>query len=103
MKPNSKKRLIISLIGDDIINTCLVNRLNKAGLDAGDYFLSLSDTIFGLIGFPDNLKTESVYEKYLKLLKQATPRQIKEDREKVNKLAAEIYRFLIQNRKRIGR
>jgi len=85
-------------IKDDIINSCLVNRLNDAGLDAGDYYLSLSDTIFNLLKFKDDFKTESVYERYLKMTKRVSPKHIQVDIEKLDKFAEEIYEFLKSKR-----
>ena len=64
MKAKNKKKLIISLIKDDLINAKLVNRLNEIGLCADDYFLHLSDTIFKLMGFEDDEETETIYERY---------------------------------------
>jgi len=99
MKSKINRTLIVSLIKDDIINSCLVNRLNDAGLDAGDYYLNLSDTIFGLLKFKDDFKTESVYVRYLKMIKRVTPKHLHDDREKLDKLAKEIYEFLKSKRK----
>lgn len=92
------KTLIVSLIKDDIINSCLIDRLNKAGLDAGDYYLDLGNTIFTLLGFRDDMKSEAVYQKYLKMIKQVTPSEIKENRQKLDKFADEIYKFLKSKR-----
>lgn len=98
MKALIKKPVIVSLIKDDIINSCLVNRLNKAGLDAGDYYLNLSDTIFQLLNFKDDFKSEAIYQKYLKMIKRATPSHIQDEREKLDNLANEIYHFLISKK-----
>jgi len=89
-----EKKLILSLIKDDMINTCLVNGLNSVGLDAGDYFLHLSETIFNLMGFEDDLKTEEIHRKYLQLTKKATPANISDSREKLDELALEVYSYL---------
>lgn len=95
MKVLSKKTVIVSLIKDDIINSCLVNRLNKAGLDAGDYYLNLSDTIFKLMRFEDNFRTERIYKRYLKMTLRITPKQIHDEREVIDKLANKVYNYLI--------
>jgi hypothetical protein len=94
MKALTKKPVIVSLIKDDIINSCLVNRLNKAGLDAGDYYLHLSETIFTLLKFEDNFRTEKIYKKYLKLTQRITPKHIHDEREEIDRLANEIFDFL---------
>lgn len=98
MKALTTKPVIVSLIKDDIINSCLVNSLNKAGLDAGEYYLNLSDTIFQLLQFKDDFKSEDVYLKYLKMIKRATPKHIQDEREKLDNLATEIYHFLISKK-----
>lgn len=43
------KKVILSLIKDDLTNLTLIKGLNKLGLDAGDYDLNLSDSIIKLI------------------------------------------------------
>ena len=94
MKAKKEKELIISLIKDDMINAKLVRGLNALGLDAGNYFLHLSETIFSLIGFKDDEKSEGLYEEYLLLTKQAMPVDIAESDEPLDALALEIYLFL---------
>lgn|GEM_PF-6801317 len=44
------KKLILSLIKNDPINSKLVYGLSDLGFDAGCYFLHLSETIFSLTG-----------------------------------------------------
>lgn len=90
----SNKQLILALIKDDLINSCLITRLNKAGLDAGAYFLDLSDTVFDLFGFEDNERTEIIYKRYLKMTRRATPTVVKDRNKKLNSLALEIYFYL---------
>lgn len=61
------KKLILSLIKDDLINTKLVNGLDAIGLNAQDYLLHLSDTIFKLMKIKDDEKGEKLFEHYLNL------------------------------------
>ena len=63
----TNKKLILSLIKDDLINTKLVNGLDALGLNAQDYFLHLSDTIFKLMDIRDTKKGEKLFEHYLDL------------------------------------
>jgi hypothetical protein len=70
MKAKNKKRLILSLIKDDLINAKLVNGLNVIGLNADNYFLHLSDTIFKIMGFDDNEETETIFVRYMELAKR---------------------------------
>ena len=89
----TKENFIISLIVDDIINSKLINSLNKAGLDAGDYFLNLSKTIFRLMALDDTHENEEIFELYLVQLKRAENFDIK-SRERFENLAKEIYHTL---------
>ncbi len=52
-KEKIKRRLILSLIKDDLINSKLVNSLGDIGINADDYLLHLSDTNFKLSKIPD--------------------------------------------------
>ncbi len=67
MNPSKNKKLILSLIKDDLINTKLVNGLDALGLNAQDYLLHLSDTVFKLMGIKDNKQGEKLFEHYLGL------------------------------------
>lgn len=67
MKKTANKKLILSLIKDDLINTKLVNGLDALGLNAQDYLLHLSDTIFKLMKINDSKKGEKLFEHYLDL------------------------------------
>ena len=88
------KKLIISLIQDDLVNSKLVLGLNELGVNASDYFLNLSDTIFKLMKFSDSKAEEEIYEHYLKLTKKAKHIDITESRNNLNSLAHEIYKEL---------
>ena len=88
------KKLIISLIQDDLVNSKLVLGLNELGINASDYFLNLSDTIFKLMKFSDSKAEEEIYEHYLKLTKKVKHIDITESRNNLNNLAHEIYKEL---------
>ena len=88
------KKLIISLIQDDLLNSKLVFGLNELGINASDYFLNLSDTIFKLMKFSDSKAEEEIYEHYLKLTKKVKHIDITESRNNLNNLAHEIYKEL---------
>lgn len=94
MKAKNKKKLILSLIKDDLINTKLVNRLNEIGLHSDDYSLHLSETVLKLMGFKDNEMREAVFERYIELADRARSKS----RKGMNDLALEIY-FEIKSRK----
>lgn len=67
MASNKNKKLILSLIKDDLVNTKLVNGLDALGLNAQDYLLHLSDTIFKLMKIDEDKKGEKLFEHYLHL------------------------------------
>lgn len=90
-----QKRLILSLIKDDLINCKLVDALNAAGLNADVYLLNLSNTIFQLMGFEDSLESECIYEHYLHLTQRTKHIDILKTRERFDELALEIYTELL--------
>ncbi|MES2780515.1 MAG: hypothetical protein V4651_11515 [Bacteroidota bacterium] len=85
------QNLIISLIKDDLIHIKLVLGLNEMGLNAGDYFLNLSSTVFKLIGFEDNAKTEEVFERYMELTQRTRFIDISQSHKPIEDLAMVIY------------
>jgi hypothetical protein len=95
MKHFTERKLIIALIKDDLINTKLVNGLNAVGLNADDYLLHLSDTIFKLIGIGDDEAGERVFEWYMDSLKKVDAINICEEAEALNDLARQIYLELL--------
>ncbi len=98
MKTKKEKELILSLIKDDLVNNKLLIGLDALGLRATDYYLNISDTIFSLMGFPDNTDSDRVYEHYLDLTQKAKFLNISESAHQLNQLAKEIYSELIVHR-----
>ncbi len=94
MKKTGTKKLILSLIKDDLIHFKLVNSLNKMGLNADHYFLNINDAIFKLMGFADNKKTELIFERYLELSKGVMFMDISRCHNHLDNLALQIYREL---------
>lgn len=97
MKAKKEAHLIISLIIDDITNSMLISGLDRLGLEAGDYHLSVSDIIFKLMGYDDKTD-EPVYEGYLALTKKVVKKYVKSDRQKLEQPAKDIYKYLCKNR-----
>lgn len=91
MKGLNDKKLILSLIKDHLINAKLVNGLNEMGLNADNYFLHLSDTIFSLMGYEDNDETEQIFERYMELSKRAMFIDISQSHKPLDDLAFQIY------------
>lgn len=98
MKSQKEKELILSLIKDDLVNHKLLLGLDALGLRATDYYLNISDTIFSLMGFPENSDSDRVYELYLDLAKKAKFLNISESENQLDQLAQEIYMELTVHR-----
>ena len=94
MKPEKRKKLILSLIKDDLINCKLVNSLNDMGLCADIYLLHLSETVFKLMGFNESKETEATYEYYMDLTQRAKHIDISQSSKSFDDLALEIYTTL---------
>lgn len=97
MKAKKEARLITSLIIDDITNAMLVLGLQRLGLEAGDYFSNVSDSIFKLMGY-DGKTDEPIYEGYLERTKKVVKKYVKSDRQKLEQPAKDIYKYLCKNR-----
>ncbi|WP_341902862.1 hypothetical protein [Fluviicola taffensis] len=98
MKPKMEKEVILSLIKDDLVNHKLLLGLDALGLRAADYYLNISDTIFSLMGFPENKDSDRIYEHYLELTQKARFLNISESQNQLNQLAQEIYLELTVHR-----
>lgn len=94
--------LICSLIKDDLTNSRLVNGLHQLGLDAGDYHLHLSETIFHLMGFDNSHQTDEVYSHYLELTRKANALFPNSDESALDSLAQEIYQQLLTFKKPVA-
>ena len=94
MKKINVKKLVLSLIKDDLINSKLVYSLNEIGLNADNYFLHLSDTIFNLLGYEDNKETEEIFKRYLQLSKHAMFVDLSQSDKPMDDLALQIYNEL---------
>jgi hypothetical protein len=90
MKNINDKELVIALIKDDLINKKLVNGLIGIGLDAGNYFLHLSETVFKLMGFEDAQSNE-IFDRYMELASNAMFIDISNADKSMDDLALHIY------------
>jgi hypothetical protein len=87
-----QQELIISLIRDDLINTKLVYGLGDIGLNADEYLLHLSDTVFQLMGL-DN--TDELTEQYIQLTCLIKEIDIFDRNCTLEKFAVEVYNKLL--------
>jgi len=103
MKPNKNKKLILSLIKDDLINYHLITGLEALGFDASHYTLFLSETIFDLIGINggDDIEQEALYKLYLGLFKKVRKFDLTENNEQLEDLALEVYMALVARYKTV--
>jgi hypothetical protein len=95
------EQLIISLIKDDLINSKLVNGLNRLGLSAGDYHLNLSETIFNLMGINDVEDDDELLDYYIELTSIAQSVDLSDIAGRnaiLEKLARSIYSELLQRK-----
>ncbi len=93
MNTINNRKLIISLIKDDLIHNKLISGLENIGLESSDYRyeLQLSETIFMLIGFKMDEKNDRTFEFYLSQLKHADSIHITKLHEILDALAQNIY------------
>jgi hypothetical protein len=91
------KELILSLIQDDLINAKLVYGLGDLGLNAEEYLLHLSSTVFRFMGLENNRNVETITECYIKLTEQAKAIDITGARTRLEKLAEKIYQELLKH------
>jgi len=91
MDAQTKRTLILALIKDDLINTKLVSSLNASGLQADDYLLHLTDTVFTLMGFAGGRKRELVLQRYMELATAVKEVSIAKGHRGMEVLAGEIY------------
>lgn len=89
-------KLIISLIRDSLINMKLVSGLNALGLNADDYHTYIGDTIFSLMGFNKNEKSDLIFENvYLANAEKVRHISFSYSTEELDKLSKEIYDELV--------
>lgn len=63
-----KTTQILTLIGNDITSSKLVNSLNAIGLSADQYSIDISDVIFDLMGIEEDKRTDDLYNRYFSLI-----------------------------------
>ncbi|MBI3136407.1 MAG: hypothetical protein HYZ14_17160 [Bacteroidetes bacterium] len=95
MHKKKKRRLILSMIQDDLVNTKLLIILDQLNSDTHHYCLNISSNIFDLMDLgKDNRKNERIYEQYLRYCKKVRRIDLKNGRKELEELALLIYGFL---------
>lgn len=97
----ANKKLILSLIKDDLINSKLTIGLDKLGLQPELYLLGLSDTVFMLMSIKNNQRGEALFEHYLELRQKVEAIDLTKSYESLDGLALEIYNELLKRKKSI--
>jgi hypothetical protein len=95
MNPKQKEKLVISLIKDDLINLKLIYGLYDLGVDATEYYIHASDTVFELLGLNELPLTDTLCEYYIELTEKVKSIHIPNERLLLEKLAIEIYKKLL--------
>jgi hypothetical protein len=91
-----EKDLILRLIRDSLINYKLVSGLNAMGLNADDYHIYLSDTVFKLMGLDKRKDGDLLFEKiYLGNAQKVRQISIMYSTAALDQLSGEIYEELL--------
>lgn len=94
-----QKKLILSLIKDDLIHLKILYSLEKLGFYSDCYCLHLSSTVFELMGYKSSKKSDKMFNKYLKLSEKVLLVDITDSNRQMEKLALEIYEEVSIKRK----
>lgn len=86
---NIGKNDLISLIKDDLTNIRLVHGLEMLGLNAGNYYLNLNETIFKLTGIRED--NEEFLDKYIEECRKVNSIDIFNNPELLNDMALRLY------------
>lgn len=90
------KDLILSLIRDSLINFKLISGLNLLGLNADDYHIHLSDTIFKLMNLQNHKQGDLLFEKiYLANAQKVKHIRFPASTEELDAISNEIYEELL--------
>jgi len=101
MKPEKQKKLILSLIKDDLMNTQLIDGLNNIGLDAGKYYLNISESFFALMDFGNYDQETKLYNDYFDFAEEAVATNLFKTSEQLNAIALDVYnKLLLEQEKR---
>jgi hypothetical protein len=92
----NNKELILRLIRDSLINIKLISGLNFLGLNANDYSLYLGDSIFFLMGFENDERSDLIFENvYLANAEKVKSIDLSQSKNELDLLSLEIYNELV--------
>lgn len=95
-QPEETRRLVLSLIKEDLRCNKLVLGLSGLGLDAGKYHTELSTVVFNLMGIDHN--DDRLLSLYFDCIDKATEIEDVEDQKRLQSMAEEIYERLLNER-----
>lgn len=90
-----QKKLILSLIKDDLIHLKILYSFEKLGFYSDCYCLHLSSTVFELIGYKSSKKSDKMFNRYLKLSEKVLLIDITGSNKLLERLAMEIYEEIV--------
>lgn len=93
MKLKKRRKVIISLILDDLIHAKLLEGLKALCLQPEDYYIDVGDKVIKFMGFKGS-RNELIYEHYLNLRKRARLVDLSKGNQNMKTLATEIYQEL---------
>lgn len=95
MDSYQKEKLLKSLIKDDLINLKLIYGLRDLGIEASEYYLHASETVFDLLGFNESTLADALFEYYINLTEDVRDINIPDERYLLDSLAEDILNKLI--------
>jgi hypothetical protein len=98
MNSQKRKQLVLRLIANDLINHKLVMGLEQLGIDASEYHLYLNTSIFKLMGFAKQDRTDALYKQYHEHCHKVLIIDLSGNRADLEALGVEIYERLLEFR-----
>ena len=92
IKNMNKKKLVVSLIKDNLISIRLLYGLTELGFDTSNYFLHLDTTVFRLMGIRTD--DDDFFDEYVSETRTISKIDIFEHPELLNSLAHSLYHKL---------
>ena len=92
-----RRKLVIGLIKKDLLNCKMINGLSHMGIEAGAYYMFLSNFVFKLMGFKKKERTDELYDLYIGLSRKSESLPLDAE-EEFDRLAKEIYEALVKKK-----
>lgn len=89
----TNEEIIIRLLKDHLVQTRLLHGLDQLGLCPDNYYLHLSDTIFKMMGIPD--ENDELFQVYLDWCIKMSQTEVFSDQKLLDAYARDIYHVLL--------